>query len=388
MRSFVLSALLCCFITLPLSAQNQPDLNELLSRLNENHFGSVSDVFTPEELDVLTAHFYQTINTPVTESVLLDRRGSSTQAVLPVTVVQILPDDLSQLENLGPSPLSDFEGAGIAITEVNTNVIVNNSNRIYIRGINNNVYMDTGMNVNVAPNEAIVGLERLSNGDIYAIGTNGMNSSHLYKLDPMTWGTTMVGGNNGLTLPLCLGRDALDNLVVLDGDDDNVYGVNAASGVINLKGPAGFDANFGQGMAYDPVSDMILLSAFNNSTFDSELRSLNPTTGATTLIGTITPGTLDQFGFTDWFDQDLLGSSTEVFDSFQYYPNPAHEVLNLNAAVQIDRIAIVDITGKQVMQQAIDALNAEINIAALSEGMYILNVQIDGRSAAYKFVKD
>ena len=97
MRSFVLSALLCSFITLPLSAQNQPDLNELLSRLNENHFGSVSDVFTPEELDVLTAHFYQTINTPVTESVLLDRRGSSTQAVLPVTVVQILPDDLSQI---------------------------------------------------------------------------------------------------------------------------------------------------------------------------------------------------------------------------------------------------------------------------------------------------
>ena len=388
MRSFVLSALLCSFITLPLSAQNQPDLNELLSRLNENHFGSVSDVFTPEELDVLTAHFYQTVNTPITESVLLDRRGSSTQAVLPVTVVQILPDDLSQLENFGPSPLSDFEGAGIAITEVNTNVIVNNANRIYIRGINNNVYMDTGMNVNVAPNEAIVGLERLSNGDIYAIGTNGMNSSHLYKLDPMTWGTTMVGGNNGLTLPLCLGRGPADQLVVLDGDDDNIYGVDAVSGIVNLIGPAGFDANFGQGMAFDPVTNTTLLSAFNNTTFDSELRSLNISTGVTTLIGTITPGTLDQFGFTDWFDQDLLGSSTEVFDSFQYYPNPAHEVLNLNATVQIDRIAIVDITGKQVMQQAIDALNAEINIAALSEGMYILNVQIDGRSAAYKFVKD
>lgn len=388
MRKSILTVLLCSFVLLPLSAQNQPDINDLLTRLNENHFGSVSDVFTPEELDVLKTHFYGAENTIQTESILINRRGASTQSVSPVDVVKVLPDDLSLIESLGPTTIPDFEGAGIALTQVNTNVIVANSNRIYIRGINSNVSQDTGISVNVAPNEAIVGLERLSNGDVFAIGTDGISSSHLYRLDPMTWGTTMIGGNNGLTLPLCLGRTATDELVVLDGDDDNIYGVDALTGVVNLKGPAGFDANFGQGMAYDPVSDMILLTAFNNSTFDSELRSLNPVTGATALIGTITPGDLDQFGYVDWYDQDLLGDSAEVFDSFQFYPNPASETLHLSSQAAIERISVVDITGKQIMNQQIDALNAEINISALSNGLYILNVEIDGRSASYKFVKD
>ena len=388
MRNSILTALLCSFVLLPLSAQNQIDINELLNRLSENHMGSVSDVFSPEELDVLKTHFYGAENTIQTESVLINRRGASTQSVLPVDVVKIKPDDLSLIESLGPTTIPDFEGAGIALTQVNTNVIVANSNKIYLRGINSNVSQDTGISVNVAPNEAIVGLERLSNGDVFAIGTDGISSSHLYQLDPMTWATTMIGGNNGLTLPLCLGRTAADELLVLDGDDDNIYGINAVSGVVNLKGPASFDANFGQGMAYDPVTDMILLSAFNNSTFDSELRALNPNTGATTLIGTITPGVLDQFGYVDWYDQDLLGASNEVFDSFRLYPNPASETLNLSSRSAIERFRVVDITGKVIMNRQIDAMSAEINIAALSNGLYILNVEIDGRSASYKFVKD
>ena len=39
------------------SAQNQIDINELLSRFNESHMGAITDVFTEEELEVLEAHF-------------------------------------------------------------------------------------------------------------------------------------------------------------------------------------------------------------------------------------------------------------------------------------------------------------------------------------------
>ncbi|KAA3620853.1 MAG: T9SS C-terminal target domain-containing protein [Flavobacterium sp.] len=388
MRKSILTVLLCSFVLLPLSAQNQIDINELLSRLDENHMGRITDVFTPEELDVLTAYKYQAITPTLSEPSILRRRGFSTESVGPAEVIKVNPADLSNLESLGLSPLTEFEGAGFNIRQVNKTVIVDNANRIHLRGINNNNYQYTGMNVNVMPGESITGLERLSTGEVFAIGTNGSNSSHLYKLDTNNWSTTLVGSNNGLKLPLCLARTPNDQLVVLDGDDDNMYGVNAVSGIVNLIGPAGFDANFGQGMAYDADVNMVLLTAFNNTTVDSELRSLDTTTGMTTLIGIITPGTLDQFGFVDWTDEDSLGTNSEAFESFQYYPNPANEVLNLKAGVQIDHISIVDITGKQVLRRAVDALNAEINIAALSNGLYILNVEIDGRSASYKFVKD
>jgi hypothetical protein len=387
MRKVIFLALLCSCSTLPLSAQNQIDINVLLDRLSENHIGSVCDVFSPQELTVLKNHMSQASAPAQAGSRLLDRVGTSTQVTIPVRVVEIDPTNTSILLDLGPSTLPDFEGAGIAITQINTTVIVDNSNRIFVRGLGTNNYTDTGIDVNTVPGESITGMERLSTGEVFAVGTNGVDSSHLYRLDPVTWITTLIGGNNGLALPLSLGRDGLDRLVVLNGDDDNLYRMDAVSGAVSLLGPAGFDANFGQGMGYDATVDALLMAAFNNTTIDSELRSVNVDTGQTTLLGIITPAVVDQFGYVSWYDQDKLGTNNPVFESFEFYPNPARDVLNLKAQFTIERVSITDISGKTILVQDVNDLNAEVNIASLPVGLYIVNVEMEGDSAPYKFIK-
>ena len=53
-------------------------------------------------------------------------------------------------------------------------------------------------------------------------------------------------------------------------------------------------------MDFDPVTGTLYLSAFNNSTFQAELRTGNTTTGNTTLVGVLgstTPGGLVQVGW-------------------------------------------------------------------------------------------
>src|SRR5690606_7643910 len=68
-----------------------------------------------------------------------------------------------------------------------------------------------------------------------------------------------------------------------------------ATGLSTVLGPLGFDANFVQGMDFDNEDGTLYLYAFNNATFVAELRTMNLSTGATTLIGTLGVG-LQQFG--------------------------------------------------------------------------------------------
>ena len=49
--------LLFTFFSCSIFSQTESNLNILLDRLQENHMGSVSDVFSPEEQQILRAHF-------------------------------------------------------------------------------------------------------------------------------------------------------------------------------------------------------------------------------------------------------------------------------------------------------------------------------------------
>lgn len=388
MKSLSLLIFLCISVGFStLSAQEPAQLQELILRLSENHMGAVTDVFSSSELELLKAHFYQLEETETVESLMLNRRGASTQNVTPVAVVSIDPENLNSIENLGPSSLEEFEGAGIVIVSDRRSVVVDNTNRVYFRELGTNTYIDTNVNIDVVPGESIVGIETLSNGDIFAIGTNGSTSSHLYQVDPENWSSMMIGNNNGLVLPISLARDASDNLITVDIDDDTAHRINPITGAPASLGPIGFDANFGQGMSYDADLGQILLTAFDAGAFDSQLRSMDPNTGATTLIGTITPGMLDQFGWNSWFDEDTLGSEDALFESFEFYPNPVADILNLRSEAIIDHISIVDISGKQLLSKEINALISEVDIADLSSGIYLLKVQIEGDSALFKFLK-
>ena len=110
MKSIITTLFACGFFTLTSFAQ-QIDVNELLSRLEENHMGSVTDVFTLEELQVLREYIDANLEEPVIEF-LGPRRYAATENVTGAVTV-LNPENLAELPNLGLSNIDEFEGAGV-----------------------------------------------------------------------------------------------------------------------------------------------------------------------------------------------------------------------------------------------------------------------------------
>lgn len=70
------------------------------------------------------------------------------------------------------------------------------------------------------------------------------------------------------------------------------------------------------------------------------------------------------------------------------FPNPTSLVLNLNfsEAVTIDKVVVVDITGKTVLHQ--NQNSSQINVEKLAKGLYIIEAYSGNKKLTSKFVKE
>ena len=128
--------------------------------------------------------------------------------------------------------------------------------------------------------------------------TSACAGSSLYIVDVNTVTATFVGNIAGQDCVIAVGFAPDGTLYGYDIVLDQGIRIDKNTGVATVLGPIGFDANFGQGMDYDPNMGTMYLSAFNNATFQAELRSFNTATGSTTFLGKIgAPGVLTQFGY-------------------------------------------------------------------------------------------
>ncbi len=144
-----------------------------------------------------------------------------------------------------------------------------------------------------------------TDGTLYATGTNVQQSS-LYVVDVTVPSATRVGAI-GFPGIISVAVDDDGRMFAQDVITDELVSVDKSTGAGTAIGSLGFDSNFGQGMAFDPVSDQLYISAFNNFRFQSELRIADRTTGATTVVGVIgalEPGGLAQLG---WLGIPSLG---------------------------------------------------------------------------------
>jgi hypothetical protein len=140
------------------------------------------------------------------------------------------------------------------------------------------------------------------------------SSTNLYSFDLLKLSATLIGPFNtgGNIIDLCFNENGV--CFAYDVVTDCAYTINILTGEASLLGPLGYDANFGQGMSYDYETQTIYLSAFNNSTFTGQLRTMNPQTGMTTLI-------------TDWGLNQIAPFQCDRFDipcivQGPYNPNP------------------------------------------------------------------
>ena len=138
-----------------------------------------------------------------------------------------------------------------------------------------------------------------TSGTVYAGSTNITNST-LFTMDVTTGAATVVGSITNCPGLIALAIDGNGDLWGYDIVTDVLLSIDKTTGAGTVVGPIGFDANFGQGMGYDPASDTVYMAAFNGGAFQAELRSVDTATGNTTLVGVLgstDPGGLNQLSW-------------------------------------------------------------------------------------------
>ena len=74
------------------------------------------------------------------------------------------------------------------------------------------------------------------------------------------------------------------------------------------------------------------------------------------------------------FSDGTLGVNESQIDGLQFYPNPATQILNINANDRISAIAIYNQIGQRVMLVSPDQTTSTLDISMLSSGMFMVRI--------------
>lgn len=116
------------------------------------------------------------------------------------------------------------------------------------------------------------------------------------------------------------------------------------------------------------------------------------------------PGSAIPFGVTN---QDI-NASQEIWDFFNQFtlagpvgiqqtaakidlnvfPNPANNVLNIQADEYISQVTVYNLLGEKVLSRSANAAGTQLNIANLHSGIYMLSIQAGGVTYTRRFTKD
>jgi hypothetical protein len=101
---------------------------------------------------------------------------------------------------------------------------------------------------------------------------------------------------------------------------------------------------------------------------------------------TSTSGTFDTRFILRYENNALNQPMTEYTKGITVYPNPAHSVLNIESnGIAIDKIIIVDITGKKVWEQK-DNVN-QVDVKNFASGWYSIETYYGEQKFTSRFLK-
>jgi len=83
-----------------------------------------------------------------------------------------------------------------------------------------------------------------------------------------------------------------------------------------------------------------------------------------------------------------VGIEDNSLAGFNFYPNPANQVLYLNASKNIESVELFNMLGQRVMSNQIGATSSDLNVEGLAVGTYIMKVTVDGQTGTYKVIKN
>ena len=154
--------------------------------------------------------------------------------------------------------------------------------------------------------ESWTGLTAAVDGTLYASSTQCGTRSTLYTVNPSTGATTEVGQITNGACIIDIAITPSGDIYGVDIASDSLIRINRNTGAGTVVGPLGIDANYAQGMDYDEINGILYWAAYNNTASQGELRVINTTTGASTLIGAFPGGAeIGAFGIAGYLGAGL-----------------------------------------------------------------------------------
>ena len=129
-------------------------------------------------------------------------------------------------------------------------------------------------------------------GMAYAQTRSGL-TSFLYTIDPVTAATTLVGPVTGIgdptngTLVVAIAVDSQGSLYGIEIVADDFVAIDKTSGAASVISSLGFNANYAQGLDFDDYTGTLYYAAFNASSAEAEMYTIDPISGALTLVAPI-----------------------------------------------------------------------------------------------------
>jgi hypothetical protein len=88
-----------------------------------------------------------------------------------------------------------------------------------------------------------------------------------------------------------------------------------------------------------------------------------------------------------YFSTGALGTDSFASASLKMCPNPASDVLNIEASSNIQHINIVNMLGQKVLSAAPNAAAATLDVSSLTSGVYVIQMVSEGATTTKQFIK-
>mgnify|MGYP006284732879 CR=1 FL=1 len=144
------------------------------------------------------------------------------------------------------------------------------------------------------------GVTGAADGTLYAssLAADG-SSSYLYTLNMASGAATAVGQITNAASVIDIAINADGEMYGVDIATDDLVRIDPNTAAGSVIGPIGFDADYAQGMDFDPGSGVLYLAAYNADYARGELRTVDLSTGSSVLIDEFPDGVqADALAFT------------------------------------------------------------------------------------------
>ncbi|MGQ9836131.1 MAG: carboxypeptidase regulatory-like domain-containing protein [Thermoanaerobaculaceae bacterium] len=190
---------------------------------------------------------------------------------------------------VGPDTNNDFAG----------DFVLGDFSKLYVLDFTNNqlAYLDTSTGARTIVGSATpsgghqwTGMAASPTGTIYASATD-CSSSTLYTIDKNTGAATLIGTITNTPCAINLAIDPAGQwLYAVDIVNNNLVKIDPSTAAGTIVGSVGIDASYAQGMDFDDLTGTLYWASFNFTSSSGELRVIDTTTGASTLVGAFPGG--------------------------------------------------------------------------------------------------